>query len=645
MKWAQRASPAWKEAWQRHCDQNLNGVRDPTKHDLNSLQQFLGMIGAGAISVSNPLAHTQLTSPAATQSQIGALQPPSYPNIQQAQAAQLAQTLAYAQGIPQAPLGMPFSASGPALVPQGWSPQLQASVQPSTMPDMAAFAAVMGSMSALPTMQARWPAGMGTMTGLMEPTDRGDVGGCGCMGGMSGGLPGGLPGGGIMQAMGGGCRGMAPSGPMLGGLGGLGLPALENPGTGMANQGLGIGGQGGQRRGLGAGGGMQAAAPNNRLNNNSAHARLVQQVKQLQRSSEALKAHWHEACDSEKGGVRDPSRHDIAFLQRFVAGPQASGVLAAMQPGNGGMGGCGGMGPMGQPMVTDPSDPLHASLVQQVKKAQRSGLKDTWRQHCDTEAGGMRDPARHPVTSLRRFLDGVELDEGDEPPQQLVPSFSGPGRGKGRGKGDFVPGGRGGGGKGKGGRGGGGFGGGGQRPAPDAQLVEKVKAAQRISPECKALWRRFCDEAANSVYDPQRHDDSFLQRFLEQSGMDGQLPVSQGSQGRGPVPGRTGGPRQAPEAPRHPQPVGPVLSRVPAQARPEGRTAAPVSVMASSPNPVEPLIERVKQAQKISEEAKAAWHRMCDEEGGGIRDPRRHDTGFLMRFLEGVSMQGQGLSC
>lgn len=456
VKWAQRASPAWKEAWQQYCDQAHNGVRDPSKHSPSSLQQFLMMIGAGA----------QLTPPATTPNQTPVLQPANFPNLQQSQIAQLAQTLAYAQ----APLGVPFPGASPALVPQGWPAQaVQAPVQAGGVPDMAAFAAMMSSMGGLPF----WPGGVGMMTGFDQ-------------GGRAEAIP--------QQVNNGACMGVpgAPAGIMQGGIGGAASGAQA----------------GGGRKG-GGGGAPASSSP--------APNRLVDQVKHLQRTSKALKAQWHQACDAEKGGVKDPSRHDIAFLQQFLNSPQVTAALATLQPETAGGGGFGGKG-NSLPGLQELSDPMHVALVHQVKKAQRSGLKEIWWQHCDAEAGGVRDPARHPVTSLRRFLESVELPEGGE---DLTPmqTFSGAGRGRGRGRGDFVPGGRKGGGKGKGGKGG--------NPSPDIQLVEQVKAVQRLSPEWKAAWRRYCDESARSVYDPARHDNTFLQGFLEQSGINGQIQGQQ----------------------------------------------------------------------------------------------------------------------
>lgn len=45
---------------------------------------------------------------------------------------------------------------------------------------------------------------------------------------------------------------------------------------------------------------------------------LVQQVKDLQRSSADAKQAWWAHCDTELGGVKDPNRHDSEVLQNFL---------------------------------------------------------------------------------------------------------------------------------------------------------------------------------------------------------------------------------------------------------------------------------------------------------------------------------------
>merc|ERR1719418_462951 len=63
-----------------------------------------------------------------------------------------------------------------------------------------------------------------------------------------------------------------------------------------------------------------------------------------------------------------------------------------------------GMGPMG--MGSQSMDPAKDSLVQRIKQFQRSGehQKQTWWTYADTMKGGVRDPAKHDMTSLQEFI-------------------------------------------------------------------------------------------------------------------------------------------------------------------------------------------------------------------------------------------------
>ena len=48
-------------------------------------------------------------------------------------------------------------------------------------------------------------------------------------------------------------------------------------------------------------------------------------------------------------------------------------------------------------------------------------------------------------------------------------------------------------------------------------MVDKVKALQQRSHECKDLWHRECDALPGGHRDPLRHKAYFLEAFLEQA--------------------------------------------------------------------------------------------------------------------------------
>ena len=92
------------------------------------------------------------------------------------------------------------------------------------------------------------------------------------------------------------------------------------------------------------------------------------------RSDQGSKQLWSDYCDQQLGGVRDPIRHE--------AHP---------------------------PPDRDKVTGHKAALVKQVKNLQRSDTESSlaWRDYCDQQLGGVRDPNRHEAGALQTFLNGV----------------------------------------------------------------------------------------------------------------------------------------------------------------------------------------------------------------------------------------------
>merc|ERR1719240_1532562 len=109
---------------------------------------------------------------------------------------------------------------------------------------------------------------------------------------------------------------------------------------------------------------------------------LAMRVKAYQKQGEREKNAWHTFCDAHLGGIRDPSRHDAATLQRFLATHQAQGGGGAY--------------------VASAQNPL----VMKVKSYQRQGAaeKDNWHHYADSNCGGVRDPSRLDASSLQTFI-------------------------------------------------------------------------------------------------------------------------------------------------------------------------------------------------------------------------------------------------
>eukprot|EP00933_Yihiella_yeosuensis_P004235 TRINITY_DN108610_c0_g1_i1.p1 TRINITY_DN108610_c0_g1~~TRINITY_DN108610_c0_g1_i1.p1 ORF type:complete len:309 (-),score=74.96 TRINITY_DN108610_c0_g1_i1:52-978(-) len=303
-----------------------------------------------------------------------------------------------------------------------------------------------------------------------------------------------------------------------------------------------------------------------------------------------------------------------------------------------------------------------ANLVDSIKQLQREGAgpKQSWWDYCDGQLGGVRDPNRHDAATLRAFLDLYQ--NGDLPP----PSSGGGGRGGG---GDR----RGGGGGGPPPRGGGGFsgdrrgappprssyqnhsavpppsgygGGGGHRSAPPQQsyggyrdggygggggghqaqgssLTEFVKTGQRQSAQWKSAWQTYCAIYGNGFNDPAKYDDNFVREFLNYvgelaaSGL-ADIALEQGIEvgvDGAPAPGKRmrGGDDFRPPAKR--------------QATGGG---------AGGDARKDPLVQKIKDLQRSSPEAKQQWWEFCDTHGGGVKDPNRHEWETLELFLQSI---------
>lgn len=145
-------------------------------------------------------------------------------------------------------------------------------------------------------------------------------------------------------------------------------------------------------------------------------------------------------------------------------------------------------------------------------------------------------------------------------------------------------------------------------PPMREQLVAKVKEIQRSGNDAKQAWWDYCDSELGGVRDPNRHDPQLLHHFLQSMGVDVDMqigpPVGGGGYGRDP-PGAAG----------------------------KGGGA-----FAGRRDDTAHLVERVKQLQRSSEDAKQAWWDYCDSELGGVRDPNRHDAPVLESFLQSMGV-------
>lgn len=250
----------------------------------------------------------------------------------------------------------------------------------------------------------------------------------------------------------------------------------------------------------------------------------------------------------------------------------------------------------------------HADLVEQVRAQQKASedVRHLWHQYCDESGEGVRDPSRHEKPFLLLFLRHV----GNGAASQSQGRKQSPSQG--------------------------------QWPQCGGEdLVARIKAGQKSSPEIKELWHQYCDTGASGVRNPAALDASFLQAFVDQYGLPA---VSAGQAGQ--IAART--PRHLIEKVKVLQKSSEeVVERWQTYCDQEGNGVLDPSrhdeqfltgflAMAGvATTPVE-LVQEVKRMQKSSPQAKEAWHSWCDSEGDRVRDPSRHDAAFLERFLASI---------
>eukprot|EP00756_Hemistasia_phaeocysticola_P002582 Hpha_TRINITY_DN11764_c0_g1::TRINITY_DN11764_c0_g1_i1::g.31615::m.31615 len=162
-----------------------------------------------------------------------------------------------------------------------------------------------------------------------------------------------------------------------------------------------------------AGEGGEAKNPALQITSGPEHFALVEKIKVLQRTDDGFRMRWVALTDAEGGGRRDPSRHNLAFLQAALsrAAPTASGVGdvgALMSPAD------ASVPQVDLPEPTSSDGGLFASwpqekLVEQIKELQRNdaGFREAWVCMCQREMGGSRDPARHRRQYLASALDRI----------------------------------------------------------------------------------------------------------------------------------------------------------------------------------------------------------------------------------------------
>merc|ERR1719221_1737600 len=111
------------------------------------------------------------------------------------------------------------------------------------------------------------------------------------------------------------------------------------------------------------------------------------------------------------------------------------------------------------------------------------------------------------------------------------------------------------------------------------------------------------------MFDPRKADRSFIVGFIEYVG--GLADASLGGDGSAQGGVKRGAPGDA---------FGPAAKR-------------PAMGMDSMDPEKMELVNKVKAFQRADQQCKDAWHRYCDEQLSGVRDPSRHEAETLRTFL------------
>lgn len=230
---------------------------------------------------------------------------------------------------------------------------------------------------------------------------------------------------------------------------------------------------------------------------------LITMIKLGQKKSAGWKMCWEQYCNQvqvDGKTAHDPAKHTTAHLEGFfdyigkraaaVAGPQMAAAVGLPSAKRSRTDASGAWIATGNGEVVD--------LASKVKEFQRQGQsqKEAWHTYCDTHLGGMRDPSRQDAATLQNFLVSHGVTISGSATMPMAGGFAG-----------FQP-----------------FGavqvaGGAAAAQPNAPLVQRVKAYQRMGETQKQTWHNYCDTNLSGVRDPSRHDAHTLQTFISTYGV------------------------------------------------------------------------------------------------------------------------------
>lgn len=216
---------------------------------------------------------------------------------------------------------------------------------------------------------------------------------------------------------------------------------------------------------------------------------MVTVIKGMQRDDQTAKEQWWAYCDQLGGGVRDPAKHEEAFLEAFIKRFNSGERFEVVSAANWG------------------------DIFKDFQRKSKN-FKEAWASYCDLYGNGKHDPTKQSQEFLTGFVDflgrqgGMALAMlggsglGGEPASKRARTFGamgelplvapmGPLGMKMLPPSSMAT----------------------QDPVKD-RLVQRIKAFQRSGEMEKQTWWTYCDTMKGTVRDPVKHDIHTLQEFI-----------------------------------------------------------------------------------------------------------------------------------
>jgi len=207
---------------------------------------------------------------------------------------------------------------------------------------------------------------------------------------------------------------------------------------------------------------------------------MVDQIKTMQRQDPVANEQWYAYCEAYGNNIRDPSKHDVSFIQSFIT-QYNSGARLEFKEGK--------------------------ELARMIKMGQKKSQawKTCWEMYANNkpiDGKPKHDPSLHDLNFLEGFFDFVGgmaagmssmggmggmgmgmMGMGMEPPNKKMRMGGAP------------------------------------QANANSPTVQRIKDYQRMGQAQKEAWHTYCDTNLGGNRDPARHEEAVLQGFCAQYGV------------------------------------------------------------------------------------------------------------------------------